>query len=141
MAPLAGVDPAALKSLAAELAAANAHSVVVAGGSASGGAHGAAIELAALVLNVTLGAFDGGLLDEASALPADAGSGGAALATLAEEMRTGKVDVLVVSGANPVYDAPAGVAFADAMAKVGTRSCRSTTGSTRPAVSPTCWPR
>ena len=119
VAPIAGIEPSALKSLAAELAAANGRGVVVAGGAASGSAQGAALELAALLLNLTLGAFDAGLLDETAALPVSAGSG-AALAALADEMRAGRVDVLVVAGANPVYDAPAGVAFADAMAKVGT---------------------
>jgi molybdopterin-containing oxidoreductase family iron-sulfur binding subunit len=43
------------------------------------------------------------------------------LRDLAEEMQSGKVDVLVILGANPVYDAPAGVDFAAALAHVRLR--------------------
>jgi molybdopterin-containing oxidoreductase family iron-sulfur binding subunit len=40
---------------------------------------------------------------------------------LAADMRAGKVDILVIVGGNPVYTAPADLAFADAMGKVGLR--------------------
>ena len=43
-----------------------------------------------------------------------------AIRELAEEMQTGAVDTLVVLGGNPVYDAPADVPFAGALAKVKT---------------------
>ena len=124
----AGVDAAILKALADELEAAAGTALVVAGGSASASASGPAIELAALMLNVTLGAFDAGLFDEAAAEEPQSG-GAAALEALAAEMRAGKVEVLIVAGVNPVYDAPAfasapaGLApasstFAEALAKV-----------------------
>ncbi len=58
---------------------------MVAGGSAGASASGPAIELAALLLNITLGAFDAGLFDEAAAAEPFSG-GGAALAALAGEM-------------------------------------------------------
>ena len=45
----------------------------------------------------------------------------AALADLAREMDQGRVDVLVVVGGNPVYDAPADLDFGARMAKVGLR--------------------
>ena len=89
------------------------------GGSASETANGPAVELAALVLNLTLGAFDAGLLDETAAVVPASGSA-QALAALADEMRKGGVDVLIVAGANPVYDAPAALDIAGALAKVGT---------------------
>ena len=44
-----------------------------------------------------------------------------ALQDLAGEMNAGKVDVLVVLGGNPVYDAPVDFGFADAMNKVPLR--------------------
>src|SRR6202043_2687296 len=37
------------------------------------------------------------------------------LKALVEDMRAGKVDLLVILGANPVYDAPADFGFADAI--------------------------
>ena len=114
-----GVDPAALRALATELAAAAGRAVVVAGGSASDTANGPAVELAALLLNLTLGAFDAGLLDETAAVTPVAGCG-PALGALADDMRRGGVDVLIVAGVNPVYDAPAAFDIAGALAKVGT---------------------
>ncbi|MCC7125677.1 MAG: 4Fe-4S dicluster domain-containing protein [Acidobacteria bacterium] len=112
-----GIDQAVLMRLAGELAAARGRALVMAGGAASTSGAGSAIELAALLLNYTLGAFEAGLFDEAAASPVVPDTG-AALAALADEMRAGGVDVLIVAGANPVYDAPGATAFADAMAKV-----------------------
>jgi len=43
------------------------------------------------------------------------------LRDLATDMRAGAVDLLVIVGGNPVYTAPADLAFADAMGKVGLR--------------------
>ena len=45
----------------------------------------------------------------------------AALKDLVGEMNAGKVDMLLIVGANPVYDAPADFGFADAMDKVPLR--------------------
>jgi len=112
-----GVDAGTLKSLAGELAASTGRALAVAGGSASLSASGPALELAALLLNITVGAFDGGLFDEAAAAGPLTG-GGAALAALADEMRAGSVEMLIVAGVNPVYDAPASVKFAEALARV-----------------------
>jgi molybdopterin-containing oxidoreductase family iron-sulfur binding subunit len=113
----AGLDAQVLKAVADELAAAAGKALVLAGGSAGASASGPAIECAALLLNVTLGAFDAGLFDEAAAQDAPAGSANA-LAALAAEMAAGKVDVLLVAGANPVYNGPGPATFADALAKV-----------------------
>ncbi|MFA5910811.1 MAG: 4Fe-4S dicluster domain-containing protein [Vicinamibacterales bacterium] len=113
----AGVDAAALTSLAAELAAAGGRTLVVAGGAASASATGPAIEFAAVLLNITLGAFDAGLFDETAAVEPLTGAT-AALASLAAEMTGGGVELLIVAGANPAYDAPASFALAAALAKV-----------------------
>ena len=115
----AGVDAAILKALADELAAAAGKALVVAGGSACASASGPAIELAALLLNVTLGAFDAGLFDEAAAEEPHSG-GAAALSALVGEMNAGQVRMVIVAGANPVYDAlpPRRLKFAEALAKV-----------------------
>jgi len=112
-----GLDASALRTVAAELAAAAARTVVLAGGAASTSPSGPAIELAALLLNVTLGAFEAGLFDAGAAVPATTGSA-QALAALAGDMAAGRVEVLVLAGANPVYDAPASLGFGDALAKV-----------------------
>ena len=45
----------------------------------------------------------------------------AALKQLVGEMNDGKVDLLVIMGANPIYDAPVDFGFADAMNKVPLR--------------------
>ena len=45
----------------------------------------------------------------------------AALKNLVSEMNAGKVDMLLIMGANPVYDAPVDLGFADAMDKVPLR--------------------
>jgi len=45
----------------------------------------------------------------------------AALKDLVGEMNAGKVDMLLIMGANPVYDAPVDLGFADAMDKVALR--------------------
>jgi len=42
------------------------------------------------------------------------------LKMLTDEMKAGKVELLLISGCNPVYDAPADLEFAKALAKVGT---------------------
>lgn len=112
-----GLPAGALKKLADEMAAAAGKAVVVAGGSASASAAGEALELVAVLLNLTLGAFGNGLLEEAAAVAAPAGSA-AALAALVEEMNGGKVEALLVAGANPVYDAPAPLKVAEAIGKV-----------------------
>jgi len=112
-----GLDAQVLKALAGELAAASGKAIVVAGGSAGASASGPAIELAALLLNVTLGAFDAGLFDESAASEPWSG-GGPALAALVDDMAAGRVEMLLVAGVNPVYDAVSSLKFAEALAKV-----------------------
>lgn len=111
----AGLDAARLGAIADELQAGAGRALVVAGGSASSTAQGPALELAALLLNETLGAFAAGLFESAAA-PATGTAG--ALAALAAELRDGKVEALFIAGANPVYDAPAALDFATALEAV-----------------------
>jgi Fe-S-cluster-containing dehydrogenase component/anaerobic selenocysteine-containing dehydrogenase len=123
----AGLDRAVLMTLADELAAAPGKALVVAGGSAGGTSSGPALELAAIILNATVGAPQ----SEPAEANAPTSSSATALRTLADEMRAGRIDVLIVAGANPAYDCPAsgtvpveripkagGAGFADALARV-----------------------
>jgi len=111
-----GVDRALIAELTEVLADAGEKSVVLAGGSASYGANGAALEAAVLLLNASLRSYEGPCFEPAL----DDGTGGdsyAALSARAEEMTAGQVSTLIVAGPNPVYDAP--LDFAAAMAQVG----------------------
>ena len=117
VARMAGVDAGVIRGLASELIRAKGRAVVLAGGSASAGARGEALELAVLVLNHSLGNYDGPAFD-AQAADAIGRGGAAALAALAADMSAGKVGTLIVAGANPVYDAPGAIGFAAAMSKV-----------------------
>jgi molybdopterin-containing oxidoreductase family iron-sulfur binding subunit len=117
VAGLTGVEPGTLAALADELVAARGRALVVAGGSASESAAGIALETAALLLNLSLDAFAAGLLEDGAG-PEPVDLGAAALAALAADLRAGRVTTLVVAGANPVYDAPASIGFAEALAKV-----------------------
>jgi Fe-S-cluster-containing dehydrogenase component/anaerobic selenocysteine-containing dehydrogenase len=110
----AGLDAAVLRALADELAGATGKALVIAGGSAGTSSSGLALELAAVLLNATVGAS---LFDPAEAVVSSSGSA-AALAALADDMRAGNVQALVIAGANPVYDRPASIMFAEALAKV-----------------------
>ena len=113
-----GLDAQVLKALAGELAAAAGKAIVMAGGSAGASASGPAIELAALLLNVTLGAFDAGLFDEAAATEPFTG-GAAALAALAEEMAAGQCGHAHRGRREPgLRRCPASLKFAEALAKV-----------------------
>ena len=117
VAGLTGLGKDALTGLANELVAARGNAVVVAGGSASESASGLALETAVLLLNLSLDAFGAGLLEDGAG-PDPADGGAAALQGLVADMNAGKVKALVVAGANPVYDAPASLGFAEALAKV-----------------------
>ncbi len=111
-----GVSAELLQAVAGQLLAAKGNAVVLAGGSASQGATGLALELATLVINHSLGAYDSPLFDRWAA-PAPVAASAAVLAKLAEQLQAGKVSTLIIAGTNPVYDAPPRTGFAAAMAK------------------------
>jgi len=109
-----GADAARITALAGDLAKAGKKAVVLAGGSASYGANGAALEAAVALLNASLSGY--GAPCFRPAMDDGASNGFAALTALVEDMKAGKVSTLLVAGPNPVYDAP--LDFAGAMAKV-----------------------
>jgi MoCo/4Fe-4S cofactor protein with predicted Tat translocation signal len=80
----------------------------------------AAVHALAHAINHALGAAGNTVIytDPVQVKPADQS---AALKALAGEMNDGKVDVLIVMGANPVYGAPVDLGFHDAMNKVPLR--------------------
>jgi Fe-S-cluster-containing dehydrogenase component len=111
------ITPETLTGIANEMAAAAGTTLVIAGGAASTSASGAALELAAIVLNLTLGAFDAGLFDDHAVRPEVVGSA-AAFAALTAEMEAGQIQALLIAGTNPMYDAPASLKLAAALARV-----------------------
>ena len=118
-----GVDAAVIVATAGELLAAKGSSLVLAGGSASTASRGDALELAVLLINDSLGNYQAPVFDHAqhgAALHSKppANTGARALIELVEDMRAGTIATLIVAGANPVYDAPAELDFAKAMARV-----------------------
>jgi molybdopterin-containing oxidoreductase family iron-sulfur binding subunit len=117
VAGVAGLAPEALTALAEELVVARGRAVVLAGGSASESPSGLALETAVLLLNLSLDAFSAGLLEDGAG-PEPVDGGAAALQALVADMSAGKVTTLLVAGANPVYDAPASLRFAEVLAKV-----------------------
>jgi MoCo/4Fe-4S cofactor protein with predicted Tat translocation signal len=110
------IDP-----LAADLQRAGAKALVVVGDHQSAATH-----LLALAINEKLGAvgttvtftapLDAQPSKPATGWPTDDHT--ADLKRLVDEMTAGKVDVLLMSGVNPVYDAPADLKFADALGVV-----------------------
>ena len=108
----AGLDAAAARWIAAagrDLAAHRGRALVVAGDTLPAAAH-------ALVhaINAALGAA-GATVRYQEPAEADPVDGVESLAALAADLRAGAVDVLLISGVNPVYDAPADLDFGKAL--------------------------
>jgi anaerobic selenocysteine-containing dehydrogenase len=113
-----------LEEVAEELASTE-NALVMGGGSAAGHTNGLYNVTAALGLNVLLDNLGqpGGVY-----APASVGLGGAVsdssdstpAAVMAERLRDGNIDVLVVAEADPVHALPAGLGVADAITSVGT---------------------
>ncbi len=80
----------------------------------------AAVHALAHAMNGVLGA-GGGVVSYSEPVEVKPGDQTAALKDLVGEMNAGKVDLLIIMGSNPVYDAPADFGFADAMDKVPLR--------------------
>ena len=110
-----GVEAKTFKRIADELVRKQGKSVVISGSTAISQAHGEALETAVALLNYTLGNYPK-TFDIRSNTPLRSG-GVKRLETLADELRAGRIDVLLVAGANPLYDAPASLNFAQAMQK------------------------
>jgi molybdopterin-containing oxidoreductase family iron-sulfur binding subunit len=101
-------------AVAADLVAHKGRSVVVAGERQP-----AAVHVLAQAMNETLGNA-GATVTYTAPIAASPADGAASLSALVTDMKAGKVDLLVVFGANPVFTAPADLGFADALGKVTT---------------------
>ncbi len=112
----AGLDEASARwvaALARDLAAHRGRALVIAGETLPAAAHAVVA-----AINAALGAPGATLIatDPIEVEPVDAL---ASLRALADDLRAGKVELLILSGVNPVYDAPADVDFAAAMNREG----------------------
>ena len=120
-----GVSAERIREMAADLAA-HDRSLVLGGGSAAAHTNGQFNMSAIYSLNWLVGNVgkEGGVMfnpeSPLAELPgADAGASLQQWEALAQEMRDGKVKVLLVHGANPAYGLPDSVDFAGAMERVG----------------------
>ena len=116
VANVCGVSADTIRRLAAEFA--SGPSLAIAGG--TGAQHEQAHSTAAAVniLNYVAGNV-GNTVQFGPDVNAAATSGYQALADLTQSMRDGAVSLLFMHGANPVYGAPPGLGFADALGQVG----------------------
>ena len=101
-----------LKRVDAALRDAGGNVIITAGSFASRELHAAAHRL-----NERLGAI-GNTVSYTDPVLARAGDGNASLAALCDAMRSGTVKTLLILGANPAYDAPADLGFAELLSKV-----------------------
>ncbi|HEU4585381.1 MAG TPA: 4Fe-4S dicluster domain-containing protein, partial [Gemmatimonadaceae bacterium] len=114
-APLADATPAPapwVQAVARDLVAAAGSGIVIAGEEQS-----RAVHALALALNEALGNF-GSTVWLTAAPILEYGAASHDLGSLTDAMRAGEVRSLVTAGVNPVYDAPADLAFADALKSV-----------------------
>ncbi len=116
VAQMTGVTAETIQKIAAELVQAKGKSLVVGGGVKNKNA--IAIQVAANIINSALG-NDGATVDYSSpSLQAD--SSFAKLITLIDDMKAGKIATLIINDANPVYDLPVSLGFAEALKNVKT---------------------
>jgi molybdopterin-containing oxidoreductase family iron-sulfur binding subunit len=110
-ADVAGVDPRWLDAVAKDLLAHRGKGLIVAGERQPAAVHAAVCALNTLLGNTgkTVSYFE----TSDAALPSLS-----SLASLVAAMKAGAVQTLVILGGNPVFDAPADLDFASAMAKV-----------------------
>ena len=104
-----------LPVLAKDLLDHRGRSVVVAGPTQP-----AAVHALARAMNEALGNV-GSTVTYTTPVVATPADGVASLSELVTDMNAGRVDVLVILGANPVFTAPADIDFTAALSKVGTR--------------------
>lgn len=106
------VHPRWIDAVAKDLDANRGASAVVAGGTQP-----EAVHALARAMNGALGNI-GRTVEYTKPLLATPNRGNGSLAALADDMRAGKVDTLLMLGVNPAYDAPADAAFIAAMRRV-----------------------
>ena len=112
----AGLPPGTLAGLADELWANRGKSLVLAGPQAAPAAHAVPLQAAVNLLNSALG-NDGVTVDASTPSYQAQGSEEAVLA-LAERMRAGEVQALLIHGVNPAYSLPAALGFGELMKRV-----------------------
>ena len=112
----AGLPAGTLAALADELWANRGKSLVLAGPQAAPANHAVPLQVAVNLLNSALG-NDGVTVDTSTPSLQAQGSEDAVL-SLAERMRAGDIQVLLIHGANPAYSLPAALGFADLMRRV-----------------------
>ncbi len=104
-----------VSALISDLKSHRGRSIVTAGDAASPGVHALVHAINAALGNVGQTVHLSDPIEVQPALHMDS------LQTLVSAMDAGQVDLLVILGGNPVYDAPIDLNFADALAKVDTR--------------------
>jgi len=109
----------ALQAMVADLKAANGRAVVIAGEDAS-----PAVHALAHAMNAALGAA-GNTVNYIEPVEVKPTNQLEDLKALVADMNAGKVKAIVVMGANPVYNAPADLKFADALKRVPWRAVHS----------------
>lgn len=113
-----GLDANELTRIGQELSDNAGKSLVIAGGLASSTPGGLALETVINLLNATLG-NEGTVIDRTRPSRQEAGTL-ADLQQLVADIDSGKIDVLIVHGANPLYNAPLTLGLREAFEKVGT---------------------
>jgi len=114
-AAMAGIKPDALKSVADALLGASAALVLPAESLVLGKA-AVAHHVAVLLLNKAVGAI-GPRVNYAAARPITRVPDHGTVAAFVNDLNGGGVDLLIISGSNPVFSLPPGLKFADALAK------------------------
>ena len=109
MAELTGIKAEAFTALGKDLAQNVGKSLVVAGGYTSAATYGVELEAAVNLLNAVLDADGNTIERDLVSLQSQGGFG--QLRALAAEIEAGKVDVLIIADANPVYSAPVELAL------------------------------
>jgi molybdopterin-containing oxidoreductase family iron-sulfur binding subunit len=109
------VDAVAVREMAKDLLSAGSGKTLV----LAGPTQSAAVHALCIAINAALGNLGSTITHRE--MGADEAAGCAALASLVESMKAGKIDTLVSVGVNPVYDAPGSLDFAGAFVKVPSR--------------------
>ncbi len=112
-----GVDIQILRRLVKDLLAHKGRSLVLGGGFAMKGEGGVALHAAANYLNHLL-ENDGATLDAKNSPSYQSHSSRSELLSLIQEMKEGKVDLLLIHKTNPVYALPESVGFAKGLQQV-----------------------
>ncbi len=112
-----GLPEGSIKATAAELWKARGKSLVYAGGMVSNDRSAVGLQIAACFLNSAL-ENEGVTVDGTLSPSNQSQSSLADMLDLIADMKAGRVEVLIISGANPVYSLPLSAGFAEGLKKV-----------------------